>query len=82
MLKAKIREKTLQGSSVARSRMLEYGVAIVSARGYRDHVVFLRFIPGLSSSVAVEYFQEESSYTVVSASLCRLERESHVQKKW
>src|SRR5215813_5877483 len=25
------------------------------------YVLFLRFIPGLSSSVAVEYFQEESS---------------------
>src|SRR5215470_4528140 len=44
--------------------MLVYGVAIVSARGYRDHGVFLRFIPGLSFSVAVEYFQEESSCTL------------------
>src|SRR5215475_10979410 len=63
MLKTTFGRNTAR-SRVARSRMLVYGVAIVSARGYRDHGVFLRFIPGLSSSVAAEYFQEESSCTL------------------
>src|SRR5262245_756678 len=44
--------------------MFVYRVAIVRARGYRDTIDCLRFIPGLSSSAAVEYFQEESSYTL------------------